>query len=212
LQRLSKLIIKNKSLSLKGRMKMNKRNANASKIIVTYFSIPETDNPNNMTQNEANSVHVVNGEVFGNTQYVALLIQKELNANIYRIETKIDYPLDHTTLVNLGKVEKNNDVRPELKNKIEDFEEYDVIFIGYPNWYADFPMPIYTFLEEYDFSYKKIIPFVTHGGSGLSNTVQTIERKQPKAKVEKNAFAIYRDDMDKAPSMVNEWLNKLKLK
>lgn len=135
-----------------------------------------------------------------------------MNANIYRIETKIDYPLDHTTLVNLGKVEKNNDVRPELKNKIEDFEEYDVIFIGYPNWYADFPMPIYTFLEEYDFSNKKIIPFVTHGGSGLSNTVQTIERKQPKSKVEKNAFVIYRDDMDKAPSMVNEWLNKLKIK
>ena len=182
-----------------------------SKILVIYFSMPETDKPNNMTAEEANSTVVINGKVLGNTQYVASLIQENTNADIFRIEPKTAYPRDHRTLVDLAKEEQNRRARPELMKKIDNLNEYDTIFVGYPNWWGDLPMIMYTFFQEHDFSGKVIIPFNTHGGSGFSNTINTIVELQPKAAIIRNGFTVSRNTVQDCEEDVAAWLKTLDL-
>ncbi|MHC1745683.1 MAG: flavodoxin [Negativicutes bacterium] len=184
-------------------------NKEGKKTLVVYFSMPETANPNNMTQEEANSTVVINGEVLGNTQYVAYLIQKNTGADIFRIEPKTPYPTNHKTLVDLGKAEQNNKARPELAAKVENLEQYNVIFLGYPNWWGDMPMILYSFLENHNLSGKTIIPFSTHGGSGFSNTINTIAALQPNANVIKNGFTVSRDTVQSSADDIAAWVKKL---
>lgn len=186
-------------------------NTDGKKSLVVYFSVPETDDPNNMTTEEENSSIVVNGEVLGNTQYVAMLISENTGADIYRIEPKTPYTTDHESLVDIAKDEQNNDARPEIKSKISDFDDYDIIYIGYPIWWSDMPKILYTFMELYDFSGKTVIPFSTHGGSELAGTVSTIRNKLSSATVEENAFTMSRDTMEAAPEEVESWLKEIEI-
>ena len=187
----------------------SKVNTDSKKSLVVYFSVPETDDPNNMTTEEENSAIVVDGKVLGNTQYVAMLISKNTGADIYRIEPKTPYTTDHETLVAIAKDEKINDARPEIKSKISNFDDYDIIYIGYPIWWSDMPKILYTFMELYDFSSKTVIPFSTHGGSELAGTVSTIKNKLSSATIEENAFTMSRDRMEDAPKAVEYWLKEI---
>lgn len=181
-----------------------------SNILVVYFSMPETANPDNMTQDEDQSTVVINGEVLGNTQYVAYLIQENTGGDIFRIEPQTPYPTDHDTLVDLAKSEQDEGARPELLTGLENLEQYDTVFIGYPNWWGDMPMILYTFLESYDLSGKTIIPFNTHGGSGFSNTVTTIAQLQPSATVDTNGYSVSRNNVEaEAEEDVIVWLSEL---
>lgn len=182
------------------------------KILVAYFSMPETDNPRNMTREEDNSVVVVNGKVLGNTQYVAQLIQGMTGGDLFRIEPEQAYPTDHRALVDLAKEEQSGNARPSMAAKIENMDAYGTVFIGYPNWWADMPMILYTFLESCDLSGKTVIPFTTHGGSGFSDTIETIAGLQPKATVVKQGFSLSRSRMEQAESGVAEWLRELGFK
>lgn len=177
-----------------------------SDTLVVYFSMPETQNPDDMTQEEDNSVVVIDGEVLGNTQYVAYIIQENTGADIFRIEPETPYPTDHETLVDLAAEEQNNDARPAIKDRIENLEQYDTIFIGYPNWWGDMPMILYSFFDEYDFSGKNIIPFNTHGGSGFSDTINTIMKLEPDASVDEAGFTVSRNDVQDAEPDIIAWL------
>lgn len=188
----------------------NHESKDGKKSLVVYFSVPETTDPNKkMTTEEENSAIVVDGKVLGNTEYAALLIQENTNADIYRIEPKTPYTTDHSDLVNQAKEEQNKNLRSEIKNKISNFDDYDIIYIGYPIWWSDMPQILYTFLELYNFDGKTVIPFSTHGGSGLSGTVSTIQNKLKGAKVESNAFTMYRDNMEEAPEEIKSWLKEI---
>lgn len=184
-------------------------NKDGKKTLVVYFSMPETTNPNHMNQEEANSTVVINGEVLGNTQYVAYLLQKNTGADIFRIEPKTPYPTNHKTLVDLAKAEQNKKARPELAATIQNLGQYDVIFLGYPNWWGDMPMILYSFLESYNLSGKTIIPFSTHGGSGFSNTINTITTLQPNASVVKSGFTVSRDTVQNCADDVAAWVKAL---
>lgn len=177
--------------------------------LVVYFSQPETDKPDNMTQEEDNSTVVIDGKVLGNTQYMAQVIAENTSSDIFRIEPSIPYPTDHTTLVNQASEEKQDKARPAIKNKIENLDKYDTIYIGYPNWWGDMPMILYTFFENYDFSGKTIITFNTHGGSGFSNTVSTIRSLEPNANVIEG-LSISRNHIQDAKDEIVEWVNELK--
>lgn len=156
------------------------------KVLVVYFSVPETNDPNKkMTAEEENSAIVVDGKVLGNTQYVAQLISEYTGADIYRIEPRTPYPTNHEELVALAKDEQNKNVRPEIKSRIVDFDDYDIVYVGYPIWWSDMPQILYTFFELYDFNGKTVIPFSTHGGSGLAGTVTKIKEKLSGATVKK---------------------------
>ena len=181
----------------------------SSKTLVVYFSMPETTDPNNMTTEENNSVVVINGKVLGNTQYVAYVIQENTGSDIFRIEPKTPYTTDHKALVDLAKQEQNNNARPVLKSNVENLEQYDTVFIGYPNWWGDMPMILYTFFDENDFSGKTIIPFNTHGGSGFSSTISTIAELEPNATVNKDGFTVSRNNVQEAEPDIVSWLAEL---
>ena len=148
---------------------------------------------------------MVDGEVLGNNQYIAQLIQQEVGGDMFRIETVQEYPGSHDPLLEFAYNEKAEDARPELATQIENLDSYDVIFLGYPNWNSDLPMPLYTFLETYDFSGKTIVPFTTHGGSGFSRTIQTIAELQPNATVVEDGLSISRNSVPEAQSEVTSW-------
>lgn len=178
------------------------------KSLVVYFSLPETNDPNNMTQEEENSAVVIDGEVLGNTQYVAYIIQENTGADIFRIEAEIPYPLDHDTLVDQAAEEQDSNARPAIADHVDNMDDYDTIFLGYPNWWGDMPMILYTFLEEYDLSGKTIVPFNTHGGSGFSNTIQTIAELQPGADVLEDGFTVSRNNVAEVEDDVVSWLDE----
>lgn len=121
----------------------------------------------------------VNGNIvnlkIGNTEVVANLIKEFTNADIFEVEPVKEYSLDYKECTNESKIELKNNARPELKSYIDSIDEYDNIFVGYPNWWGTMPMPMFTFLEHYDFNNKKVIPFCTHEGSQMGRSEKDIK-------------------------------------
>lgn len=177
--------------------------------LVVYFSMPETTESENMSEEEENSTVVIDGEVLGNTQYVAMEIQEKIGADLFRIEPETPYTTDHETLVDLALQEKEENARPAIKDKIANFEQYDTVFVGYPIWWSDLPMILYTFFDEYDFSGKDIIPFSTHGGSGLVDTIKTIEELEPNANVKEDGLSISRNDVEHSSEEIHQWVEQI---
>lgn len=182
--------------------------SNESNILITYFTAPETDGVDTV----ANASRVAaDGVVLGNTEFIAMEIQKNLGGDLFAIETVQDYPKTHSPLLEFAYDEKSKNARPELSTHIKNLDGYDIIFIGFPNWNADLPMPLYTFFEEYDFSGKILIPFVTHGGSGFSSTINTIKNLEPNATVVKEGLSVSRNSVANAQADVKKWTDSLNL-
>lgn len=164
------------------------------------------DNANVVT--EDSNVLVLYFSMSGNTQAVANIIHDEVGGDIIKLETVETYPEDYDDLVDYAQEEQRDNARPELSTTIENMDQYDTIFLGYPNWWGDMPMPIYTFLDNYDLSGKTIPPFITHGGSGLSGTPENIQEEEPDATVTEG-LAIYGDDAENSQSEVRDWLSSI---
>ena len=148
----------------------------------------------------------------GNTQIIAEMIEQQTGGTLFHIQTVIPYPESYRECTDVAKKEKNENARPELVGNIDNMADYDVIFLGYPNWWGEMPMAVYTFLESYDFSGKTIVPFCTHEGSGLSDTVKSISNTSPDAEVLRG-FAIRGKKAQKwreeAKEAVISWLNEI---
>ena len=172
------------------------------RILIAYFTVPETDGVD--TVSSASRVAADSG-VVGNTQYIAQAIQQSVGGDLFAIETVQEYPGTHDELLEFAYNELQDNARPELAAQIENPDDYSVIFLGYPNWNSDLPMPLYTFLESYDFSGKTIIPFVTHGGSGFSRTISTIQELQPGATVVEDGFSVSRNAVADAAQDAMDW-------
>lgn len=188
-----------------------KAESGESNILIAYFSIPEDIELDGVNAVSGASVVVKDGEKLGNVQYIAQTIQEAIGGELFRIETVKQYPLDHDPLVDQAAEEQDEEARPELAVHLENIDQYDVIFLGYPNWWGDLPMPLYTFLEEMDLSGKTIIPFCPHGGSGFSRTEATIAGLQPDAQVREGGLSISRNDVADSRETVLEWVNSLGL-
>lgn len=137
-----------------------KNESTGSRVLIAYFSMPEDVDISGVDAIASASIVVRDGERQGNTEFVAKIIQETVGGDMFRIETVQDYPLDHDPLVDQAADEQEENLRPELVSHIENLERYDTIILGFPNWWGDLPMPVYSFLEEYDFGAKTIIPFV----------------------------------------------------
>lgn len=172
-----------------------------TKTLVVYFSQPD---------NVDDSTVDIDGEMLGNTQYMAYVIQENTGANIFRIIPEKPYPTKHNELVDLASKEKAQSARPKFVGGIENFSEYDNVFVGYPNWWGDMPMIMYTFFDAYDFTGKTIIPFNTHGGSGFSSTISTIRRLESNATV-MDGKSISRDRIQDAEQEIIDWVKSLGL-
>lgn len=180
--------------------KNNSKENNANNTAQTQNS----ENTNNGNQN----ILVLYFSMTGNTQSVAEIIQDQVGGDIVRLETVQEYPSDYDELLDFAQNELSENARPELKTSIENINDYDVIFLGYPIWWGDMPMPVYSFLDEYDLSGKTIAPFVTHGGSGLSSTPEKIKQEEPNATVT-NGFEVNGDNAASSGSDVTNWLNEI---
>lgn len=180
-----------------------------SNILIAYFSVPEDIDISGIDADAGASVVVQNGEAVGNMQFMAEAIQQAVGGDLFRIETEEEYPLDHDPLVDQAADEQSENARPALSTHIENLENYDTIFVGYPNWWGDMPQPMYSFFEEYDFAGKTIIPFNSHGGSGFSDTISTIEDMQPDAAVVEDGLTISRNDVAVSNQEVMEWAKEI---
>ena len=177
-----------------------------SRILVVYFTMPETDGVDTVA---GASRLAVNGEVLGNTEHVARTIHRHTGGDMFVIKTVQTYPGTHGPLLEFAQKERAANTRPALAVSAGNLDQYDTIFLGFPIWYADLPMALYSFLEQTDFSGKILIPFSTHGGSQFSNTINTIIRLQPNAGVARNGFTVSRNSIAWSEQDITQWLEGL---
>jgi flavodoxin len=168
-----------------------------ARCLIAYFSRPG----NNYVGGQ-----IVNLPV-GNTEIVAKMIQEKTGSYLFRIEPVNAYPRDYTETTEVAKEELRTKARPKLTGSVEDIASYDLIFLGYPNWWGTMPMPVYTFLEEYDLSGKTIAPFCTHEGSGLGHSVADIRKACPRSTV-LDGLAIRGGGVTDAKNEVAAWLRE----
>ena len=156
-----------------------------SKTLIVYFSrTGEQYSVGNITK--------------GNTAIVAEIIAEKTEGDLFEIKVVNDnYPNEYTPLIQFAKKEKQENARPEIIGDVN-IDNYDTVFIGYPNWWAEMPMPVYTFLEKYNLSSKKVYKFCTHEGSGGVHT---------------DDFALYghiaQNERPQAEKKVSEWLKNI---
>ena len=181
---------------------MNVLAATQSKDLVVYFS----------RTGEQYSVGVIEK---GNTAIVAEMIAEQTGADLFEIVPVDDhYPMTYNELTNVARKEQNDKARPEYKGNVPDLSEYDTIFIGAPVWWGDWPMIMYTFFEKNQaaLSGKKLVPFSTHEGSGLSGFDRKLSKAISDSKVLKGLAIRGNDCQNKQDSVrksVNSWISKL---
>lgn len=141
----------------------------------------------------------------GNTKRIAEEIQNQTGADLFEIELVHPYSTDYNTVLDEAQRDQNEQARPELATHIENMDEYDTILLGYPNWWASIPMPIASFLEEYDFSGKTIIPFCSHGGGRFGQSLTAITKLVPDAKMGE-ALSIHYSGGSSLPDDIEAWL------
>jgi len=179
---------------------MKKRNINekTSKCLIAYFSRPG----NNYVGGS-----IVNLPV-GNTEVVATMIQNMTGGDLFHIESVNAYPNDYMETTEVAQAELRANARPKLTRHLENMASYDVIFLGHPNWWGTMPMPVFTFLEEYDLSGKTIASFCTHEGSGTGRSVADIKKMCPHSTV-LDGLAIRGGDVKNAQDVVARWLRDI---
>lgn len=141
----------------------------------------------------------------GNTEVAADMINKLTGADAFKIEQITPYAKGYNDCIEQARADQQRNARPELKAYLEGIDEYDEIYLGYPNYWNTMPMAVFTFLEKYDFSGKTIKPFCTHEGSGMGSSVEDIKKLCPDAKVEKG-LAIYGSRVSRSEKEIKNWV------
>lgn len=182
-----------------------------SRKLIIYFSQPEEMKPDAVDGFSGASVLQKNTPETGSTQFVAQLIQKQTDGDLFRIETATPYPRQHDALLRFAEKEQQTNARPSLKTPLPDLSDYDTIYVGYPIWWYTMPMVIYSLFEQNDFAGKTVIPFTTHGGSRLADSLRQIARMQPQARLVTRALSISRYDVSgpDVPAQVEQWVKQV---
>ena len=171
----------------------------AEGVLVTYFS----------RAGENYNVGVVEE---GNTAKLAKVIAEQTGADLFEIVPVVDYPQSYDECLEVATAEQREEARPEYVSDVENWEQYDTIFIGYPIWWGEIPNIVYTFMENHDFAGKTVIPFNTHEGSGQSHSQRDIENTLPDATVLQGLAvrgATAQNDADATAKAVSDWLSGL---
>lgn len=167
------------------------------KALVAYFSLA----------GEQYAVGVIEE---GNTSIIAHMIGDAVGADLFEIQAETPYPTTHSELLDVSRQEMSENARPAYVGDVENWADYDTVYLGFPNWWGDMPMIVYHFLESHDWSGKTVIPFCTHGGSGLSGTERTIAQITGAAMMD--GFAISgetaQNDRERGQAAVNDWLRE----
>lgn len=175
-------------------------------ILIAYFTAAENSGVDAVA---SASYTTVDGQAVGRIRAVADWIAEETGGDLFSIRTETVYPADGGELIDFADQEQAENARPVLTSHIENLDQYDTIFVGYPNWWFDMPMALYSFFDEYDFSGKTIIPFNVHNGSRFSRTIETIQELEPEATVIEDGFTVSEQSVADAEEDVSAWLDEL---
>ena len=175
------------------------------KILIAYFSQPL---PNNVDAVTSASRVTVNGELYGSVQYVATIINEATGGDMVRIQTLQPYPESYDDLASQANQERQNNIHPELATNIENFDNYDVVFIGYPIWVETAAPPIRTFLTTHDLAGKTVVPFCTSGTSSAEASYRLVRSLCPQSTV-LEGIQIRRGTYDTAYERVIAWLQEI---
>ncbi|MDE6319747.1 MAG: flavodoxin [Lachnospiraceae bacterium] len=178
-----------------------------SRILIAYFTWAENtyvENPEAVDVDATTSASVLPP---GNAAKMAGWIQEEIGGNLFSIVVTEPYSSDYDECLDRAADEKADHARPELLHHVENMEDYDIVFLGYPNWWASIPMPIASFLEEYDLSGKTIVPFCSHGGGRFGQSLTAIAKLAPDSTIGEGLAILYSGGSG-MPSDVSAWLDK----
>lgn len=146
----------------------------------------------------------------GNTERLAQMIQGETGGTLFEIAPATPYTEDYDALLDVAQQEQRDNARPELASQVEDWDRYSVVFVGYPDWWSDAPMLIYSFLESYDWDGKTLVPFCTSGGSGFGRSLGKLPDSAPGATI-LEGLHVSGSSVDGAGEDVSNWIDSLNL-
>ncbi|MDE6834069.1 MAG: hypothetical protein K2J39_07505 [Ruminococcus sp.] len=186
-----------------------KKFSSESNILIAYFTRAENvliENPEEIDTDATSSASLL---LPGNSAVMANHIQSIVGGDLFSIVAENLYPADYENCLRRVSEEQAENIRPSLVNHIDNIDNYDIIFLGYPNWAYTCPMPVFSFLEEYDFSGKIIVPFCTHGTGGLAGTVSDIKKILPEDCKVMKPVGISREDISDCKGDIEKWLLEL---
>ena len=174
-------------------------------ILIAYFSWAE----NAVLAEDVDAVTSPSVIIPGNVQQLAAWVQEETGGDIFSIQVTDPYPSDWDECLERANQERGENARPELVGNVENLENYDVVFLGYPNWWYGVPMALLTFLDNNDLSGKQVYLFCSHGTGGLANSVEIITEAVPDAEISDNIFDCYEEEAAGSEEAIIEWVNGL---
>jgi flavodoxin len=143
----------------------------------------------------------------GNTRVVTGLLQRALKADVFEIRLADPYPEEYPATVEQARQERDSGFEPTLAAHVSDMGTYDTVYLGFPIWGETAPPVIRSFLVTHDLAGKTLIPFVTHGGYGLGNSMSVLASKAPRTKIGR-PFVMQADQERRTMNLVNEWFDK----
>ena len=176
-----------------------------SDILVAYFSWAE----NAILEGEVDAVASPSVLVPGNVQQLAGWVQEETGGNLFSIRVTEPYPSDWDDCLERANQERGDNARPALQERVENLDQYDTVFLGYPNWWYGVPMALLSFLEENDLSGKQVYLFCSHGTGGLASSVDIITEAVPEAMISDTIFDCYEEEASSSEEAIKNWVAEL---
>lgn len=176
-----------------------------SNILVTYFSWAD----NAILEEDVDAVTSPSVIAPGNVQELAGWVQEQTGGDLFSIRVAEPYSSNWDECLERANNERGDDARPELVENVENLDQYDTVFLGYPNWWYGVPMALLSFLEENDLSGKQVYLFCSHGTGGVADSVDIIEEAIPNAEISDNVFDCYEEDASSSQDEIQSWLGEL---
>lgn len=175
-----------------------------TKVLIAYFTWAENTVVENESAIDPDATTSASVLLPGNAGQMATWIQEEIGGDLFSIVVEDPYSNDYDECLERAADEKADAARPNLIHQVENIDDYDVVYLGFPNWWYTCPMAIFSFVETYDLSDKVIVPFVTHGTGGFANTIDDLKAKLPQSYF-MEAIGIEREDVSQSENIVKEW-------
>lgn len=176
-----------------------------SDILIAYFSWAN----NAIVEDDVDAIASPSVTSPGNVEQLAGWVQEETGGDLFPIRVTEPYSSDWDECLARANQERGDDARPALRENVSDLEQYDTVFLGYPNWWYGVPMALLTFLEENDLSGKKVYLFCSHGTGGLANSVELIREASPDAELSDHIFDCNEEDASSSQDEIQNWINEL---
>ena len=184
---------------------------NPTNILIAYFTWAENTYVAHPEAVDADAITSASVLMPGNVGLLAQWIQEETGGDLFLILTEEPYSSNYDTCLDRAIEEHDSNARPVLQAKVENLEDYDIVFLGFPNWWYSCPMAILTFIDENDLSGKTIIPFCSHGTGGFAASLRDIGRELPDDCTVLQEFGAYRPEVTQSRNALLEWLSELSI-